>query len=247
MQIKWKTPSGTVYGLYSDILAQPHTLIAGATGSGKSVVINGLIYTALYKPPTAAQLVLIDPKRVELCKYRDLPHTLHYSSGPGDTITTLEKCVTLMESRYKTMQRGGAVKSTDTEIYIFVDEFADLMTTCKRETLSNLCRLAQLGRAANIHLILATQRPTRDIVNGQIKVNLDCRLALRCPSARDSQNILDKRGAELLPRYGQGIISTPATYGRVNIPYVPPLELSQRVEWWEKQKPVLWGMVKPWL
>lgn len=247
MKIEWKTPPGTVHGLYKLILDQPHTLIAGATGSGKSVAINGIIYTALYKPPQDLQLVLIDPKRVELVKYRKLSHCIAYASEPADIVRTLKKCVDLMERRYKAMQARGMVKSTEPETYIVIDEFADLMTTNKRETLPTLCRLAQLGRAANIHLILATQRPTRDIVNGQIKVNLDCRLALRCPSARDSVNILDRKGAELLPQYGQGIISTPATYGLVDIPYIQPDELTARVQWWTAQTPRLYKFVKPTL
>ena len=247
MKLQWKTPPGTVHGLYKLILDQPHTLIAGATGSGKSVAINGIIYTALYQPAQELQLVLIDPKRVELVKYRKMPHCIAYASEPADIVRTLKKCVDLMERRYKTMQARGMVKSTEPETYIVIDEFADLMTTNKRETLPMLCRLAQLGRAANIHLILATQRPTRDIVNGQIKVNLDCRLALRCPSARDSVNILDRKGAELLPQYGQGIISTPATYGIVDIPYIQPGELAARVQWWTNQTPRLYKFIKPTL
>lgn len=247
MKLQWKTPPGTVHGLYKLILDQPHTLIAGATGSGKSVAINGIIYTALYQPPQDLQLVLIDPKRVELVKYRKLPHCIAYASEPADIVQTLKKCVDLMERRYKAMQAREMVKSTEPETYVIIDEFADLMTTNKRETLPTLCRLAQLGRAANIHLTLATQRPTRDIVNGQIKVNLDCRLALRCPSARDSVNILDRKGAELLPQYGQGIISTPATYGLVDIPYIQPGELTARVQWWTGQTPRLYKFIKPTL
>lgn len=247
MKLQWKTPPGTVHGLYKLILDQPHTLIAGATGSGKSVAINGIIYTALYQPPRDLQLVLIDPKRVELVKYRKLPHCIAYASEPAYIVRTLKKCVDLMECRYKVMQARGMVKSTEPETYVIIDEFADLMTTNKRETLPMLCRLAQLGRAANIHLILATQRPTRDIVNGQIKVNLDCRIALRCPSARDSVNILDRKGAELLPQYGQGIISTPATYGLVDIPYIQPGELAACVQWWTNQTPRLYKFIKPTL
>lgn len=247
MKLQWKTPPGTVHGLYKLILDQPHTLIAGATGSGKSVAINGIIYTALYQPPQDLQLVLIDPKRVELVKYRKLPHCTTYASEPADIVRTLKKCVDLMEYRYKVMQARGMVKSTEPETYVIIDEFADLMTTNKRETLPMLCRLAQLGRAANIHLILATQRPTRDIINGQIKVNLDCRLVLRCPSARDSVNILDRKGAELLPQYGRGIISTPATYGLVDIPYIQPAELVARVQWWTAQTPRLYKFIQPTL
>ena len=235
MKITWTTPAGNAPALCLSILKQPHILIAGATGSGKSVVINSTIYTALYKAPCDLKLVLIDPKRVELVKYRNLPHTIAYASEPAQIIQTIQKSVDLMESRYKAMQRRGAVKSTEADVYIIVDEFADLMTTCKRETLPNLCRLAQLGRAANIHLIIATQRPTRDIVNGQIKVNMDCRLALRCPSPRDSINIMDQKGAEALPRYGYGYYQTPEGLQLVQIPMIAEDELQARIDHWEGQ------------
>lgn len=235
MKITWIAPAGKVPMLCKSILEQSHVLIAGATGSGKSVVINSVIYTALYKAPCELKLVLIDPKRVELVKYRNLPHTIAYASEPGQIIDTLQKCVGLMESRYKAMQRRGAVKSTETDVYIIIDEFADLMTTSKRETLPNLCRLAQLGRAANIHLIIATQRPTRDIVNGQIKVNLDSRLALRCPTPQDSRNIIDRKGAETLPRYGYGYYYTPEGLQLVKIPMIDPDELQTRVDHWTQQ------------
>ena len=126
-------------------------------------------------------------------------------------------------------------KSGEPDIYIIIDEFADLMTTQKRETMPQIIRLAQLGRAANLHLILATQRPTRDIINGQIKVNLDSRIALRCPTAQDSRNIINTKGAETLPRYGFGYYLTPNGCELVKIPMTPPEELAARVEWWTSQ------------
>lgn len=235
MKITWIAPAGAAPALCLSILDQPHILIAGATGSGKSVIINSTIYTALYKAPTQCKLVLIDPKRVELVKYRNLPHTIAYASEPIQIIQTIQKSVELMESRYKAMQRRGEVKSCEAAVYIVIDEFADLMTTSKRETLPNLCRIAQLGRAANVHLIIATQRPTRDIINGQIKVNLDSRLALRCPTPQDSRNIIDRKGVETLPRYGYGYYYTPDGLELVKIPMIDPQELQARVKHWEQQ------------
>ena len=111
------------------------------------------------------------------------------------------------------------------------------MTTQKRATLPQLQRLAQLGRAANIHLIVATQRPTRDIINGQIKVNIDSRVALRCPTPQDSRNIIDRKGAETLPRYGFGYYLTPNGCDLITIPLTQPADIADRVQWWEKQKP----------
>lgn len=219
------------------MLKQTHLLIAGATGSGKSVLINTLIYTALFRSPAAVRFVLIDPKRVELVDYSELPHTLKYASEPPEIITALNVSIAEMETRYTRMQAQRQKKSTEPEIYIIIDEFADLMTTQKRATLPQLQRLAQLGRAANIHLIVATQRPTRDIVNGQIKVNIDSRVALRCPTPQDSRNIIDRKGAETLPRFGFGYYLTPNGCELIQIPMTDPAEIAARVRFWEEQKP----------
>lgn len=235
MPKEWKTPGGTAAAVCLDMLKQPHILIAGSTGSGKSVLINSLIYTALYNAPHRLQLVLIDPKRVELIDYKPLPHTITYASEPPDIAAALVGAVDTMEERYKRMQAAHMKKSSEPDIYIIIDEFADLMTTQKRETMPQIIRLAQLGRAANLHLILATQRPTRDIINGQIKVNLDSRIALRCPTAQDSRNIINTKGAETLPRYGFGYYLTPKGCELIKIPMTPPEELAARVEWWTSQ------------
>ena len=211
-RVLWTTPGGSVPKLYLDMINQPHMLIAGATGSGKSVVLNGMISTiATVYAPTEAQLVLIDPKRVELIEWERLPHTLCRSTEDYDILRTFDWTVEQMESRYRDMERRGLRKWDGSHIYVFVDEFADLITTSKKEVTPSIIRLAQLGRAAGIHLILATQRPTRDIITGQIKVNLDSRLALRCPTSQDSRNIINVSGAETLPRYGRGYYLTPET------------------------------------
>lgn len=242
MKQTFTTPGGKYSCLCADMLKQPHLLIAGATGSGKSVLINSLIAAALHRSPAQACFVLIDPKRVELCAYRNLPHTIRYASEPDEIVATLNECVNAMEERYRVMQRAGQKKSSYADIYIIVDEFADLMTTQKKVTLPALCRLAQLGRAANMHLILATQRPTRDIITGQIKVNIDARVALRCPTAQDSRNIINVSGAELLPRYGEGFYLTPDTMRPVlyKIPMTPDSELHRLVAHWMRQKKRRW-------
>lgn len=240
MKKTWTTPGGNVSGLCSDILEQPHLLVAGATGSGKSVLINSIIYTALYKDPGSIQLVLIDPKRTELIDYKKLPHTIRYASEPREMVMALQICIDEMERRYKKMQRAHQKKYNGSHIYIFIDEFADLMTTQKKETLPILQRIAQLGRAANIHLIAATQRPTKDIVNGQIKVNMDSRIALRCPTAQDSRNIINVNGAEQLPRHGFGYYLTPERFEKVPIPYITDEQLKDRVRWWTNQCKPFW-------
>lgn len=242
MKKTFERPAGSYSRLCADILNQPHVLIAGATGSGKSVLINSILCAALYKTPGQAGLVLIDPKRVELCAYRRLPHTIRYASEPADIVNTINEAVTMMEYRYQLMQKQRLRKSNFGHVYIVIDEFADLITTSKKYVLQPLCRIAQLGRAANIHLIVATQRPTRDIINGQIKVNIDARIALRCPTAQDSRNIINVNGAEHLPRYGQGYYLTPesCTPRLVTIPLTQDEEISRLIKWWEKQRGWRW-------
>ena len=234
MHREWRTPAGQVYTLYRDMLKQPHLLIAGATGSGKSVVINGLVYTALHDSPAAVQFILIDPKRVELVDYRPLPHTLQYSSEPGEMVQALEKAMEITESRYKAMQRQRVKKYAGGAVYVIVDELADLMTTDHRHVQPLLQRLAQIGRAANVHIIAATQCPLATVIPTSIKVNFDSRVALRTRSAQDSRNILGVKGCELLPRYGQGYYMTPDGLTLYNIPMQAPDEIAALVTYWKR-------------
>ena len=198
--------------IYYNFLKQPHLLIAGATGSGKSVVINSMIHTILTEY-TRKQInfVLIDPKKVELNEYRFSPYCVGYADSDDSASDLLENVVDLMMGRYERMQRKGLRMSDERTLWVFIDEYADLITTARKSIEKSIIRIAQLGRAAKIHLCLATQRPTRDIITGQIKVNLDSRLALRCPTSQDSRNIINVKGAEDLPRYGKGIYLTPET------------------------------------
>ena len=245
MRKVWRTPEGLASVICLDMLEQPHLLIAGSTGSGKSVLINSLIYTALYKSPNRCQFVLIDPKRVELIDYKPLPHTISYSNEIPDILKALQYSVKLMEKRYKQMQRQRIKKSNAADIYIIIDEYADLVIQAKKQVEPYIIRLSHLGRAANIHLILATQRPTRDIITGAIKVNLDSRVALRCSTAQDSRNIIDTKGAETLPRYGFAYYRTPEGLKLISIPMKDEPELAERVKWWTNQKSIFSLLRRP--
>lgn len=203
--------------LYEHILDQTHLLVAGATGSGKSVLMNGLIYTIMQSEPYSKKMILIDNKMVEFWRYRNLPHVIQYASDKEDIIKALQNAVKEIENRYRYMRTIGSLKYAGSDIYVLVDEFADLMTTAKKESMPLLCRIAQIGRAARVHLILATQRPTRDIINGQIKVNMDSRIALHVACAMDSRNIIDRPGAEMLPRYGRGLYMCPSFDKPMNV------------------------------
>lgn len=229
----WTTPAGAVYDLYNDILQQPHLLVAGATGSGKSVVINGIMYTALFKSPAQVQFILIDPKRVELIDYKPLPHTLKYSSEPGEMVQALNYAMEITERRYKAMQARHIKNYDGGAVYIIIDELADLMTTARRQVQPVLQRLAQVGRAANVHIIAATQCPLASVIPTPIKVNFDSSVGLRTRSKQDSRNILGLPGCETLPRYGQGYYMTPAGLQLYNIPMYSPAEVQRLINYWK--------------
>ena len=238
MKHKYTTPTGKTTSLYQDALAQPHLLIAGATGSGKSVIINGLIHSALLQFPFGAggaQFILIDPKRVELSQWRYMPHTICYASEPDEMIDALFCAMDICEKRYKIMQKTGQRKSDDADLYVIVDEFADLMTTQGRTVKPLVQRLAQIGRAARVHLIIATQTPIAKVIPTEIKCNFDSRFGLRARSAQDSRNIIDHAGLELLPKYGQAVYMTPAGETLYRIPMIDDAELHRVQVWWERQ------------
>lgn len=220
-----------IYNIFSN---QTHLLIGGASGSGKSVILNGIIYNLIFRSPNKNKLILIDPKKVELIDYKDLPHTEIYADNNTEIIKALNDTVFKMEQIYKYMQGKRLKKYDGVHRYIIIDEFADLMTTAKKDCLPLLCRIAQLGRAANIHLFIATQRPTRDIINGQIKVNIDSRIALKCPTMQDSRNIIEMSGAENLPRYGYCIFLDPDTLtaNKYIVPMIDENEIKRLIQYW---------------
>lgn len=208
MKKYYKAPGGRAPALYGELLNnESHILIAGATGSGKSVLINSIIARALMEhTPATLQFILIDPKKVELNALRRLPHTLYYADETNTAAAALRAAIGIMEGRYKELQRSGAKKYAGPQIYIIIDEYADLMVTGRKQIEPLITRLIQLGRAAGIHLIIGTQRPTREVISGAIRVNLDCKIALHTATAQDSRNIININGAEALPRYGHAYI-----------------------------------------
>ena len=200
--------------VYLDIAKMPHLLVAGATGQGKSVCINSLIISLLYRNhPNDVKLILIDPKTVEFSDYKDIPHLLvPVINDPKNAAGTLNWACSEMEKRYRLIQEVGArdlmgynnAVANDPErellpqIVIFIDEFADLMMTAPDDVETSVCRLAQKARAAGIHLVIGTQRPSVDVITGLIKANIPSRIALTTTSAVDSRTILDMTGAEKL-------------------------------------------------
>lgn len=224
------------YDFYMDLLAQTHLLIAGATGSGKSVVVNGMLYTALLDNPYKYQFVLIDPKRVELSIYKNVPHTICYASEPVDMVNALKLAMDITEQRYKAMQAQQTRKYTGSKVLVVIDELADLMTTNKRQVKPLLQRLCQIGRAANICVIACTQCPLREIIDTSIKVNFDSRIALRTSCKQDSRNIIGQTGCENLPKYGQCYYKTAMGLTRWLVPYYNDTTIMELVHMWETKK-----------
>ncbi|MGO0061655.1 DNA translocase FtsK [Brevibacillus fluminis] len=201
--------------IVADLAKMPHLLVAGATGSGKSVCINGLIMSILFKAtPDEVKLMMIDPKMVELNVYNGIPHLLApVVTDPRRASVALKKVVSEMERRYNLFAKNG---SRNIEMYnqmireqeghaaalpyivVIVDELADLMMVAPGEVEDAICRLAQMARAAGIHLIIATQRPSVDVITGVIKANIPSRIAFGVSSMADSRTILDMGGAEKL-------------------------------------------------
>ena len=196
---QYTSPRGRVPALFIDMLQRPHLLIAGATGTGKSVLINGLIHTALHLTPAQNQFILIDPKCVELRRYRRLPHAIAYASEPRDMVRALNKAMDTVNRRYRDMARHDLLQFEGPRIYVIIDELADLLTTQRREVDPILQRIGQIGRAAGVGLLAATQRPTTDIISAKITANMDCRVGLRTATAQHSRNIIGRAGCERLP------------------------------------------------
>ena len=211
-----KDISGQV--VVADIAKMPHMLIAGATGSGKSVCINTIIMSILYKAhPDDVKLIMVDPKVVELSVYNGIPHLMiPVVTDPKKAAAALNWAVAEMTDRYKkfadlnvrdlkgynkqveSMKANGEDIAKMPQIVIIVDELADLMMVAAHEVEEAICRLAQLARAAGIHLIIATQRPSVDVITGLIKANMPSRVAFAVSSGVDSRTILDMNGAEKL-------------------------------------------------
>lgn len=243
----------------ADIAKMPHMLIAGTTGSGKSVCINTLIMSILYKAhPDDVKLIMVDPKVVELSLYNGIPHLLiPVVTDPKKASAALHWAVSEMEDRYRkfadenvrdlkgynkkleTMRENGEENVPDKlpQIVIIVDELADLMMVCPGEVEESICRLAQLARACGIHLIIATQRPSVDVITGLIKANMPSRVAFAVSNGVDSRTILDMVGAEKLLGKGD-MLFYPQGYSkpaRVQGAFVSDKEVSDVVDFLKNQ------------
>jgi S-DNA-T family DNA segregation ATPase FtsK/SpoIIIE len=250
---KLKIPLGKdIFGasVVTSIDKMPHLLVAGATGSGKSVAINSIILALLYNArPSEVKLAMVDPKMLELSVYEGIPHLLSpVVTQPKKAAETLRAIVAEMERRYRQLAEKGNknIESfnkgvPDAErlpyIVVIIDELADLMMTVQREVEDSIMRLAQMARAAGIHLIVATQRPSVDVITGLIKANLPSRISFQVSSKTDSRTILDANGAENLLGMGDMLFLPPgsAHVVRVHGCFVSESEIKRVVEFVKKQ------------
>ena len=221
----------------------PHLLIAGTTGSGKSVCINTLILSILYKhKPEDCKLILIDPKMLELSVYQGIPHLLSpVITEPKKAKSALKWTVNEMENRYRQMTEEGVRnissyndkarkegKKVMPYIVVVVDEMADLMLSSGKEIESYIQRLAQMARAAGVHIIMATQRPSVDVITGTIKANFPTRISFQVTSKIDSRTILGEQGAELLLGKGDMLFMSSASRTiRIHGPFVSDREIEK--------------------
>ena len=235
----------------TDLAKLPHLLIAGTTGSGKSVGINAMILSLLYRnSPDELKLIMIDPKMLEFSIYNDIPHLLTpVITEPKKAITALNAMVKEMERRYKLMAKMKVKnienynKKADEKmpyIVIIIDELADLMMTSGKDVEYSIARLAQMARASGIHLIVATQRPSVDVVTGLIKANLPSRISFKVGQKIDSKVILDQFGAESLLGRGDMLFTPPGITGliRLHAPFTTEEEIEKIVEFLKSQREV---------
>ncbi len=229
-----------------DLSKMPHLLVAGATGSGKSVFINTMLCSVISRmSPEDVRLVLIDPKQVELTAYAKLPHLAYpLVTDAHEAGNALQHVVNEMENRYELMSKAGARNIAEYNArtgkklpmwLVVIDELADLMMVAKRDVEKSIVRITQLARAAGIHLVVATQRPSVDVITGLIKANMPSRLAFAVSSKTDSRVILDQMGAEVLTGMGDSLFVPQGSFKaqRIQGAYISTEEVDKIVSMWD--------------
>lgn len=212
----------------------PHILVAGTTGSGKSVMLNNIICSLLRNAKDIKpQFYMVDTKRVELSTYKKLNNCRIVTEGQ-DAIELLDDICLTIDARYKQMELNGWKKVPDyvSRMIVIIEELGDLMSVSKKAVEQYIVKIARLGRACGVHLVVATQRPTTDVVTGEIKANIGCRFALQTTSAIDSRNILGHSGAERLRGNGDCLLKLPTQADEIHLqcPYINDEDIDKTIK-----------------
>lgn len=235
----YRIPSRMVYRPFLSLAECPHLLIAGATGAGKSVALNGIIYSLLAThSPYTCKFVLIDPKKVELSQYRDLPHTVRYACDHPDIVRALQWALDETDRRFGFMQNAQSREYAGSHLYIVIDELADLMVSIKNETLPLLQRLAQIGRAARVHIIACSQNIMAQTIPTVLRCNFSTILGLRTCNKQQSRFLINSPGCETLPNprtegIGFGFVRDGADLLKIRIHRHTDGEINNLVSYWK--------------
>ena len=244
MKLKYTLPKGLLYYPYMlEMIEENHTVIAGTTGSGKSVLENNIIYSLLcthypgkVENGKGCKFVLIDPKKVELDIYKSLPHTLLYADNINDIENALYYVRQLINKRLTEMKMNGWRKSKELPIYIFIDELVDIILSNRSKQIIDLIKDSiSISRACNIFFVMLTQAPNRKILKPEIMLNCNCRVALYCNDSIESRQIINDNTACQLPFHGLGIVQQNIDRYMIKIPMITDKQIKEIVFHWNKQ------------
>lgn len=243
MQKYYVTPQGEYSRLFADMLKQVHLLVGGAAGSGKSTVINGLVYTALYDSPAAKRFIFIDPKGTELDMYSNLPHCLYYAQTLPDCIKALEYTMQVTKARFSEMKRKRQRMYNGSDIYLIIDELMYLTNQAqiKRQAMQLLQDILVIARAARVHVIACTQNCTTQTIPATLRCNFDSRVGLRTTTAQDSRNVLGLKGCERFPNptlshMAYGYYMHGGEIELYQIPFTQESEINRLIDYWTQNK-----------
>lgn len=223
----------TIWTQGADILKESHILIGGSTRCGKTELIHKLMWTALAKTPAQVQFIIIDMKEgVGMFRYRNLPHVLHYADTEDDSIKALDYAMEITRSRLRKMKEQGVDVYEGSDIYVVIDELGFLLQAKGTEALDKLTALGRIAAAARVHLLMATQDPSRKGCPSALQVNCTCLIGMKCRSAQESRQIIGLNGCESLPRYGTAYIVMGCDVYTLPITLKDKATYQERINYW---------------
>ena len=242
--MNWNVPCGIEDPLYQDLLNKMHFMIGGLPETGKSTIMDGVIYTALLRSPDEAKFIFIDTGYVAFMRFEDLPHTIAVGHSYSDIISSLKLAEDIIVERYKKMRANGAREwGNDGELYVVIDKLDDIMCSIKKDAEPLLNKISSWGRAAHVHLFATTVSADAKTIPSMVQCNVPG-IAAKCLDATHSRQIVGERGGELLPQYGKCLYRDgdgKMTIFDVN--KVSDEELDERIRFWKEQKRPKWEII----